>query len=273
MVEKPIQEKKERLVSVLNTFDGLMVAFSGGVDSTFLLAVAQEVFPEKLVAVTAESPVHPRREKQAAVDVARELGVRQIVLPSREMSQPDFVANPQNRCYVCKKYLFEDLIKLASEIGIPHIAHGANRDDLADFRPGFEAAREMGIHAPMVEAGLTKNDIRKLSQEMNLKTWNAPPLACLATRIPYGTPLDKKMLAMIDRAEEIILSLGFTSCRVRLHDVVARIEVDPGDIERIMDQRIRSTIARQLREIGFRFVSVDLEGYNPGSMNRMIEIS
>jgi len=248
-----------------------MVAFSGGVDSTFLLAAAHEILQENLVAVTAESPVHPRRGKQAAVDVASELGVRHIVIQSREMSQPDFVANTRDRCYVCKKYLFEDLIKLASEKGIPHIAHGANQDDLADFRPGFAAAREMGIHAPMVEAGLTKDDIRRLSKQMNLKTWNVPPMACLATRIPYGTPLDKKSLAMIDQAEEIILNLEFKSCRVRLHDTVARIEVDPEEINRILDQKIRLTIARQLREIGFRFVSVDLEGYNPGSMNRMID--
>lgn len=270
MIPVHLKEKKQRLVATFKKIDALMVAFSGGVDSTFLLAVAHEVLHENLVAVTAESPVHPRREKLAAATQARALGVRHIVLQSREMRQPDFVANPPDRCYICKKYLFEDLLKLAHQIQIRHVAHGANTDDLEDFRPGLAAAREMGILAPMVDAGLTKDDIRMLSKAMNLKTWNAPPLACLATRIPYGTPLTEQALAMVDQAEETLLNLGFESCRVRLHGKMARIELDSEDFESILNQKIRSAVVSRFREIGFSHIAIDLEGYVQGNMNRTI---
>ena len=160
------------------------------------------------------------------------------------------------------------MLKIAREKNIEYVAHGANVDDLEDFRPGFDAAREMNIMAPMVDAGLTKNDIRTLSKQMNLNTWNKPPMSCLATRIPYGTQITTEKLKMIERAEQVILDLGVISCRVRVHDKSARIEVDPGDIERILDQVVRSTIVRELRRIGFTHVAVDLEGYGQGSMNR-----
>lgn len=270
MIPVYLEEKKQCLVSALKKFDTLMVAFSGGVDSTLLLAVAHAVLHENLVAVTAESPVHPRREKLAAAAQASALGVRHLVLQSREMRQPDFLANLPDRCYICKKYMFEDLLKLADKLKIRHVAHGANTDDLEDFRPGFDAAREMGIHAPMVDAGLTKDDIRMLSKAMNLKTWNAPPLACLATRIPYGTPLTEQALAMVDRAEEILLNLGFECCRVRLHGKMARIELDSKDFESILNQKIRSAVVSRFREIGFSHIAIDLEGYVQGNMNRTI---
>jgi len=263
-----LKTKKDRLVAIFKDFDSLLIAFSGGVDSTFLLAVARETLPENLVAVTAESAVHPERESRRAKALADNLGVRHLVLQSKEMMQPDFVANTIDRCYVCKRYLFEDLLKIASDLKIKHVAHGANLDDLNDYRPGFRAAQEMGIHAPMVEVGLTKDDIRVLSKEMGLETWNKPPMACLATRIPYGTPLTTKALKMVEQAEQVILNLDFNSCRVRLHDTVARIEVAPGDIEKILDRKIRSSIARKLKNMGFSHISVDLEGYVQGSMNK-----
>jgi len=262
-----LKTKKDRLISILKGFDSLLIAFSGGVDSTFLLVMAHEILPENLVAVTAASAVHPESENRSAKALANNLGVRHLVFQSKEMMQPDFVANTRDRCYVCKKYLFEDSLKIASEEGIKHVAHGANLDDLKDYRPGFIAAKEMGIYAPMVEAGLTKDDIRMLSKTMNLETWNKAPMACLATRVPYGTPITTKALKMVDQAEQVILNLGFDSCRVRLHDSVARIEVAPGDIDRILDRKIRSTITRQLKGIGFSHISVDLTGYVPGSMN------
>lgn len=268
MKEHGLNRKKKRLISELQKYDTLMVAFSGGVDSTLLLAVAAETIKGGLVAVTAESPVHPEREKPGAAALAKRLGVRHVVLRSREMEHSDFKANPTDRCYICKKYLFEDLLKLAASMRIEHVAHGANTDDLADFRPGFAAAKEMGIHAPLVDAGLSKQDIRLLSKEMNLETWDKPPMACLATRIPYGTPLTREKLAMVERAEAIVLGLGIGTLRVRVHDTLARIEVAPQDMEKIMKPEIRETIVRKLRSLGFFHVSLDLEGYVQGSMNR-----
>jgi uncharacterized protein len=263
-----LKTKRERLISILEGYGSLLIAYSGGVDSTFLLAVAHEVLKKNLTAITAESPLHPASEIKAAKAFAQELGVKHMLIQSREMSQAEFKANTKKRCYLCKKYLFKDLLKIARDKNIEYVAHGANLDDLEDFRPGFDAAREMKITAPMVDAGLTKNDIRTLSKQMNLKTWNKPPMSCLATRIPYGTQITTEKLEMIEQAEQVILGLGFNACRVRLHAKVARIEVDPGDIERILEQGIRSIIVGKLREIGFSHVAVDLEGYRQGSMNR-----
>ena len=262
--------KRNRLVLELKRFDTLLVAFSSGVDSTFMLAVAHEVLAKGVVAVTAESPVHPTREKESAIAIAGNLGVRHIVVPSKEMSLPNFVANQKDRCYICKKSLFEDLLSIAAKMGIEHIAHGANVDDLEDFRPGFKAAREMGIVAPMIKAGLTKNDIRLLSKEMFLETWNEPSTACLATRIPYGTPITRKALEMVEQAEDVMITLGFMACRVRHHDTVARIEIVPRDFKKIFDEKIKTTIIRKFRKIGFSHVTVDMEGYVQGKMNRLL---
>ena len=267
MIQDSLIKKRKRLISILKGFDSLLVAYSGGVDSTLLLAVARETLKKNLIAITATSPIHPSRETQEAKAFAKGLGVYHMIMQSREMSRSDFKVNTKNRCYICKKSLFEDLLKIACNKGIKYVAHGANVDDLDDFRPGFAAAQEMGIKAPLVDAGLTKNDIRTLSKHMKLKTWNKPQMACLATRIPYGRPITTKDLKMIEQAEQFILSFGFTACRVRLHGNVARIEVNPGDIEKMLDQKVRSSVIEKLREIGFTYVAVDLEGYQQGSMN------
>jgi len=264
--------KKEELISMLKKYNNLIVAFSGGVDSTFLLQVANEVIEGNVVAVTARSSVHPERETEFTKKFAKSLGIKHIIIQSREMSRPDFVANTKDRCYVCKKLLAEDLLKLASEMGIKYVAHGANMDDMDDFRPGLKAAREMGIEAPLVDACMTKKDIRFLSKEMDLVTWDKPSMACLASRIPYGTPITDEALNKIDRAEQFVLSLGFISCRVRYHNEVARIEVSPGDFERLFDDKIRIAIISKFKDIGFLYISMDLEGYIQGSMNRSFSL-
>ncbi|UCD31118.1 MAG: ATP-dependent sacrificial sulfur transferase LarE, partial [Desulfobacterales bacterium] len=224
MINAHLNAKREHLLTLLKQFDSLMVAFSGGVDSTFLLALAHRVLKNNLLAVTADSPLHPAWEKKEAIKFTKNLGVKHLVISSKEMNLAEFRDNPKDRCYICKTMLFEDLWSIAKDKGIEYIAHGATVDDLADFRPGFIAAKEWGIKAPLIDAELTKDDIRILSKEMNLKTWNKPAMACFATRIPYGTPITKKNLNMIARAEKIILDLGFTGCRVRLHDKIARLE-------------------------------------------------
>ena len=221
-----------------------------------------------LIAVTAESPLHPAWEKKEAVAFTRNRGVRHKIIPSKEMNQPEFRANPKDRCYLCKKILFKDMRAIAKDEGIKHIAHGATVDDLEDFRPGFRAAKELEIKAPLIDAELTKDEIRILSKEMNLKTWNKPSMACFATRIPYGRRITKKDLRRIATAEKVILDLGFTSCRVRLHDKMARIEIDHKEMQRIFDPKNRLVIIKELRKIGFLYVAVDLEGYTQGSMNR-----
>ena len=173
---------------------------------------------------------------------------------------------------MCKKYLTEELLAIANRRGIQHVAHGANIDDLSDYRPGLVAAQEMGIKAPLVDAGMTKNDIRRLSKQMNLTTWNKPPMACLATRIPYGTPITPKDLKMVEEAEQILWGYGFRGCRVRKHGNVARIEVETGSVQRFLDQKMRTTIVEKFSKIGFLHVAVDLEGYRQGSMNRDLGI-
>jgi len=268
-----LEQKKSRLISSLKQFDSLIVAFSGGVDSTFLLAVAKKIIKGNVVAVTAASPIHPERETKTAIKIAKNLGVEHIVLRSGELDSPGFAANTKQRCYICKKRLLENVLNISADRGIKHVAHGANMDDNDDYRPGTRAANEMGILAPLSGAELTKDDVRMLSKEMNLKTWNKPAMACLASRIPYGTAITQNALEMVERAEEFIMNLGFTSCRVRHHGSVARIEMNLDDIETMMKKSIREAIIREFRRIGFSHMAVDLEGYVQGSLNRDIQDS
>ena len=267
-MNREILNKKEKLISNLKKFSNLIVAFSGGVDSTFLLQTTNKVIQGNVIAATAQSPIHPERETEFTKKFTKSLGIKHIIMKSREMSRPDFTANTKERCYICKKMFAQDLLKLASEMGVSNIAHGANMDDLDDYRPGFKAAEEMGIIAPMVDAGMTKKDIRMLSNKIGLDTWNKPSMACLASRIPYGTPITDEALKKIDRAEQFVLSLGFLSCRVRYHNEIARIEVSLGDFKRLLDDKTRKAIISKFKEIGFLYISMDLEGYIQGSMNR-----
>ena len=263
-----LKEKRERLVSIINGFDSLIVAFSGGVDSAFLLAIAHKLLKKNVVAISATSFIHPSREIGYSKKFADNLGIRHILIKSREINHSGFMANKKDRCYICKKLLFEDILKIAMEMGITPIAHGANLDDLDDFRPGFLAAQEMGVVAPLIDAGLSKDDIRLLSKDMNLSTWDKPAMACFATRIPYGTPLTQKALSMIEQAENTIIDLGFKTCRVRCHGKVARIEVNINDFEKILNKTNRKTIINKFKEIGFSHIALDMEGYVMGSLNR-----
>lgn len=264
-------KKKKRLTAILKAYDRLVVAFSGGVDSTFLLAAAQEALGERVTAVTADSPIHSRREIREALETAKALGVKHIVMPFAEMTVPGFAANPPDRCYTCKQIIFAEIIRIAASMGVERVAHGVNLDDLGDYRPGLKAAEEMGVAAPLVEAGLNKADIRALSRRMGLPTWNKPSMACLASRIPYGRPITPGVLKMVEAAEEILQGVGFSGCRVRHHGDVARIEMAARDVNRAMRPAVRSQILKGLKDIGFTHVAVDLEGYVRGSLNRTLE--
>lgn len=263
-------KKKKRLIAILKAYESLVVAFSGGVDSTFLLAATQEALGDRVTAVTADSPIHSRREIREALETAKALGVKHIVVPFAEMTAPGFAANPPDRCYSCKQIIFSEIIRIAASMGVERVAHGVNLDDLGDYRPGLKAAEEMGVVAPLADAGLSKADIRALSRRMGLATWNKPSMACLASRIPYGRPITPGVLKMVEAAEEILQGLGFSGCRVRHHGDVARIEMAARDVSRAARSAVRSQILKGLKDIGFTHVAVDLEGYVQGSLNRAL---
>jgi uncharacterized protein len=272
MEPQDLDGKKKRLEEILSRMGALVVAFSGGVDSTYLLAVARKVLGGRVTAVTAESPLHPQRERREAVALARRLSVRHVLAASREMAIPEFVANTRDRCYVCKKDVLGEVFRIAAELGVREVAHGVNVDDLGDYRPGLKAAEEMGVRAPLLEAGLTKAEIRALSRRMRLPTWNKPSMACLASRIPYGTPITTESLKTVEAAEELLHDAGFKAFRVRLHGPVARIEVDRRGLKKLMTEPLRADIVQRMRSLGFQHVAVDLEGYVQGSLNRSLEL-
>jgi len=272
MDKESIARKKERLIHLIRDAGSLLVAYSGGVDSSLLLALAHEVLGDRAVAATATSDIYAMREKDVAVRFTRERGIKHIVFESDAMSLPAFSANGPDRCYHCKKSLFQKLIEIAEERGIHHVVHASNVDDLHDYRPGLEAAREMGIMAPLVEAGLSKQEIRFLSNKIGLSQWDKPAMACLATRIPYGSPITAGKLKMIEEAEAFLLAQGFRQCRVRHHGLVARIELDDSDLRLIAGDNLRKAIVNKFREIGFVHIAVDLESYVSGSMNRALGI-
>ena len=268
---KGLSAKKKILAEMLKDLGSVLIAFSGGVDSTFLLAVAHQVLGENAVACTATSLIYPSRELKEAIAFTKREGIAHELIPFDAMKLSGFSANNPDRCYHCKKHVFHELKNLAEQKGLKCVAHAVNMDDLSDYRPGLRAAEEMGVVAPLVDARLTKKEIRLLSKEMGLRTWDKPPMACLASRIPFGQAITAEKLRMIGEAEEFLADLGFLQYRVRCHESLARIEVETEDLQRIMEKPIRDRIISKLREIGFIHIALDLEGYISGSLNRMIK--
>jgi len=263
-----LEKKKQQLEAILTELDSVLIAFSGGVDSTLLLKIALNTLgPKRVVALTATSPTYPRHEFDESVRLAKELGARQLVMESNELEIPGFADNPPLRCYHCKKELMQICLDKAKEMGCKQVIDGSNLDDLDDYRPGREASKELGIRSPLLEAGLTKEEVRQLSRELGLDTAEKQAFACLASRFPYGTQITAERLQQLDRCEGFLRDKGFRVFRVRYHGDCARIEVALDELTRIIDDEIRLELVDTFKSAGFTYVSLDLQGYRTGSMN------
>jgi uncharacterized protein len=265
-----IETMHESLRADLAQHAKLAVAFSGGVDSTLLLRVAHDVLGERVVAFTASSCTFPQRELDEATAFCKEQGIEQVVFESEELEVDGFSENPPNRCYLCKKALFDKMEELAAEQGIDDIADGTNLDDLQDYRPGRQAKDEHGVHSPLADAGFDKQAIRTLSKDLGLATYDKQSFACLASRIPYGSLIDRQLLTRIDKAEQYLLDQGFIQVRVRVHSDIARIEIPVEQFPLLIEAGVRERTAAYLESLGFRYTTLDLDGYRTGSMNRTL---
>ncbi len=270
--EATLAAKEARLHSRLEEFDSLLIAYSGGVDSAYLAYAASRALGDRMLCVTADSPSYPRRHRDLAERIAREFGLPHEFIETSEMDRAEYRANPANRCYYCKTELYEHLSELATARGFSAIADGSNADDRGDYRPGRQAAREFGVKSPLDDADLTKTEIRELSRRAGLPTWDEPASACLSSRIPYQSEVTVGKLSMIERAEDALRRHGFRVCRVRHHDTVARLEIGRDEMARALDPEISAALVRELKAIGYQYVSLDLQGYRTGSLNEILTL-
>ncbi len=266
-----INDKSKILKDYIKSLGSVAVAFSGGVDSTLLLKIAHDVLGDKAVAVTASSASFPERELNESKNFCVENKIKQIIIHSDELNIPGFKENPKNRCYLCKKDLFTQILTKARENNLAFVIEGSNLDDLGDYRPGLQAIEELEIKSPLRAAGFSKSDVRQLSWELGLPTWDKPSFACLASRFVYGETITEKKLKMVEQAEELLINLGFRQVRVRIHGDIARIEINPEDFSKIIQDDTRTKIYDALKNFGFSYVALDLRGYRTGSMNEVIK--
>lgn len=262
----------EKLKSFIRQYNKVAVAFSGGVDSSFLLKVASDAIgKENVIAITLKAAVNPEREVAEAIELAELTGARHIVIPVDVMSIPGFAENPPDRCYICKTAIFERIIKEAGSYDIKVIFDGTNADDENDYRPGMRALKELGVISPLKACGIGKKEIRQLSMELGIKTWDKPSMACLASRVPYNEPITEEKLRMVGKAEGFLQAMGFIQFRVRCHGSIARVEIAPEEMGKVLDITVMKRISDGLKDIGFHYVTLDMQGYRTGSLNETLK--